>query len=71
MNPYTCVYSTMIRAGRTTYFVEVNESEEKERSLSIRQTTKGDRKRPTIHVEAESVVQFCLAISEARSCVPV
>ena len=69
MDNYT-VYSTMIRAGRVTYFVDVKEAKTGKRYVSISQAgidMEGNRERKTLRVFAESIESFEIAIREAKS----
>ena len=66
------IYSTMIRAGRTTYFVDIRESKNGAKYLSISESRiDADEKksRSTIRVFGESVEQFKQAIDEAVASV--
>ena len=67
MTQSNAVYSTMVRAGRTTYFIDVREAKNGKRYLSISETRIGaddKRQRATIRV-FEGVDQFRQAIDEA------
>jgi hypothetical protein len=62
------IYSTMIRAGRTTYFVDIRQAKNGKNYLSIsQQSIDADEKkqRAVIRVFAESVESFKEAINEA------
>jgi hypothetical protein len=62
------VFSTMVRAGRTTYFVDVREAKNGKRFLSISETqidAEEKRKRSTLRVFSESVEPFRQAVNEA------
>jgi len=64
------IYSTMIRAGRTTYFIDVKEAKNGSKYISISEhRLDQDQKkvRSTIRVFGESVEQFRQAIDEAAS----
>jgi hypothetical protein len=65
----TAVYSTMIRGGKVTYFVDVREAKNGKRFLSISETRiEGEeRKRTTLRVFSESIEPFKQAISEAAT----
>lgn len=66
------VYSTMVRAGRTTYFVDVREAKNGNRYLSIAESRIDDddkRQRTTVRVFGESVEQFKQAVDEAAAAV--
>ncbi len=62
------VFSTMVRAGRTTYFVDVREAKNGKRYLSISETQidgEEKRKRSTVRVFSESVEPFRQAVNDA------
>jgi hypothetical protein len=64
----TAIYSTMIRAGRTTYFIDVKEAKTGSKYISIsehRTDVDSKKSRSTIHVFGESIEQFKQAIDEA------
>jgi hypothetical protein len=60
----------MIRAGRTTYFIDVKEKKDGHRFVQISQqklATDTTRQRTVIQIGGESVEQFRQAINEAAS----
>jgi len=62
------LYSSMVRAGRTTYFVDVREAKNGKKYLSIAESRiDGDekRQRSTLRVFSENVEQFRQAVEEA------
>ena len=63
------IYSTMVRAGRTTYFVDVREAKNGHKYLSIseNQINGEQKKRTTVRVFGEAIVQFRQAIDEAAA----
>jgi hypothetical protein len=63
------IFSTMVRAGRTTYFVDIREAKNGHKYLSIAESQlNGDqRKRSTVRVFNEAIVQFRQAIDEAAA----
>jgi hypothetical protein len=66
------LFSSMVRSGRTTYFVDVKEAKNGKKYLSIteNQLEDGDKKtRTTVRVFKESVDQFRQAIDEAAAVV--
>jgi hypothetical protein len=66
------VYSSMVRAGRTTYFVDVREAKNGKRYLSIsenRLDEEDKKQRTTVRVFKESVDQFRQAVEEASKAV--
>jgi hypothetical protein len=66
----SAIYSTMVRAGRTTYFVDVREAKNGNKYLSIAESrldADEKRQRTTVRVFGESVEQFRQAIVEAAA----
>lgn len=65
------IYSTMVRSGRTTYFIDVREAKNGNRYLMVSETRLDgeERKRSTIRVFGETVGQFQQAIDEAAATV--
>jgi len=62
------IYSTMIRAGRTTFFIDVKEAKNGAKYISIsehRIDVDSKKSRSTIRVFGESMEQFRQAITEA------
>ena len=69
MTNNNAIYSTMVRAGKTTYFIDVREAKNGQKYLSISESkVAGDeKKRTTIRVFGETVDVFRQAIEEAAS----
>jgi hypothetical protein len=65
----TAIFSTMIRSGRTTYFVDVREAKNGKRYLSISENSLDgeQRKRTTLRVFSEAIEPFRQAIDEASA----
>ena len=66
------MYSTMVRAGRTTYFVDVKEAKNGRKFISIAENRIEDgekKQRSTVRVFGESIEQFRQAINEAAASV--
>ena len=66
------IYSTMIRAGRTTFFIDVKEAKTGAKYISIsehRIDVDSKNSRSTIRVFGESIEQFRQAINEAAASV--
>lgn len=63
------LFSTMVRAGRTTYFVDVKEAKNGNKYLSIAETRINgeERKRVSLRVFGEAVQDFRQAVEEAVS----
>jgi hypothetical protein len=65
-------FSTIVRAGRTTYFVDVREARNCKKFLSISESridADEKRQRSTLRVFSETVEQFRQAIDEAAAVV--
>lgn len=71
MSNNNAIYSTMVRSGKTTYFVDVKEAKNGNKYLMISETRlDGDeKKRTTVRVFGETVDQFRQAIDEAAAAV--
>ena len=66
------VFSTIVRAGRTTYFVDVREAKNGKKFLSISESridADEKRQRSTLRVFSETVEQFRQAVDEAATVV--
>jgi hypothetical protein len=61
------LYSSMIRSGRTTYFVDVREAKNGSKFIAVSENkiNGNERKRVTVRVFAECVQDFRKAIDEA------
>jgi hypothetical protein len=71
MSKQNAVFSTMVRAGRTTYFVDVREAKNGNKYLSITESRfNGDEKqKTTIRVFGDAVQEFRQAVSDAAAAV--
>ncbi|MFN0156495.1 MAG: DUF3276 family protein [Bacteroidota bacterium] len=71
MTNTNAVFSTMVRSGKTTYFVDVKEAKNGKKYLSISENRlEGEeKKRTTVRVFGETVDQFRQAINEAAAAV--
>jgi len=71
MGKNNAVFSTMVRAGRTTYFVDVREAKNGNKYLSITESRfNGDEKqKTTIRVFGDTVQEFRQAVSDAAAAV--
>jgi 3-hydroxymyristoyl/3-hydroxydecanoyl-(acyl carrier protein) dehydratase len=66
------LFSSMVRSGRTTYFIDVKEAKNGKKYLTITENRldDGDKKtRVTVRVFKESIEQFRQAVDEAASAV--
>jgi hypothetical protein len=71
MTPNNAVFSTMVRAGKATYFIDVREAKNGNRYLSIAESRVDgeERKRVTLRVFGESIDPFRQAINEAAGTI--
>lgn len=69
MTSNNAVYSTMVRAGKITYFVDVKEAKNGKKYLSISETQMNgeEKKRTTLRVFSEGIDPFRQAIEEAAN----
>ncbi|MEX1138923.1 MAG: DUF3276 family protein [Bacteroidota bacterium] len=67
------IFSTMIRSGRTTYFLDVKEAKNGNKFLAITESRfDGEaKKKTTIRVFGDSVTEFRRAVDEAVAAVSV
>jgi hypothetical protein len=65
------LYSTMVRSGRTTYFVDVKEAKNGNKYLSISENRINgeEKKRTTVRVFGDSIPEFKKAIEDAAAAV--
>ena len=66
------LYSTMVRSGHTTYFVDLKEAKNGNKYLSICESKLNgeEKKRMTVRVFGESIPEFRKAIDDAAAAVP-
>jgi hypothetical protein len=71
MSNNNAVYSTMVRSGRTTYFVDVKEAKTGTKYLSITESKiDGDeKKKTTVRIFGDSIEEFRKAIDDAAASV--
>jgi len=72
MTNNNAIYSSMVRAGRTTYFVDVREAKNGNKYLSISENridAEQKKSRTTVRVFGETIDQFRAAIEEAAAAV--
>lgn len=70
MTKNNAIFSTMVRAGRTTYFVDVKEAKNGNKFLSISEnkiTSDQKKERVTLRVFGETIGQFRQAVDEAAA----
>ena len=73
MDKNNAIYSTMVRAGRTTYFVDLREAKNGSKYLSISENKISNEKgkeRVTLRVFGETIEQFRQAVEEVSKAVP-
>jgi hypothetical protein len=66
------LFSTMVRSGRTTYFVDVKEAKNGNKFISISENridADEKKQRTTVRVFGDSIDQFRQAIDEAAAAV--
>ena len=66
------LYSSVVRAGRTTYFVDVKEAKNGAKYLSISESridNDDKRQRTTLRVFGESIEPFRQAVADASAAV--
>lgn len=63
------IYSTMVKSGKTTYFIDLKEAKNGSKYLSISETRLDgeEKKRNTVRVFGETMEQFRKAIEEASA----
>ena len=71
MTNNTSLYSTMVRSGRTTYFVDLKEAKNGNKYLSITESKiDGDQKQKmTIRVFGETIEEFRKAVNDAAAAI--
>jgi len=67
----SALYSTMVRSGRTTYFVDLKEAKNGSKYLSITESKiDGDQKQKmTIRVFGDTVEEFRKAVNDAAAAI--
>ncbi len=67
----SALYSTMVRSGRTTYFIDLKEAKNGNKYLSICESKiNGDeKKRITLRVFGETVEEFRRAVNDAAAAI--
>ena len=65
------LYSTVIKSGKNTYFVDIKEAKNGNKYLAITELQAGDRDRKnTIRVFGEAVAKLRDAVAEAAATIP-
>jgi hypothetical protein len=67
----SALYSTMVRSGRTTYFVDLKEAKNGHKYLSISENKIDgeEKKRVTVRVFGESIGEFQKAVNDAAAAI--
>jgi hypothetical protein len=67
----SALYSTMVRSGRTTYFVDLKEAKNGNKYLSITESKiNGEQKQKmTIRVFGDSISEFRKAVNDAAAAI--
>jgi hypothetical protein len=67
----SALYSTMVRSGRTTYFVDLKEAKNGNKYLSITESKiDGEQKQKmTIRIFGETVEEFRKAVNDAAAAI--
>ncbi len=72
MTPNNALFSSMVRSGRTTYFIDVKEAKNGNKYISISETKvdADDKKsRATVRIFGETIGQFRQAVNDAAASV--
>ena len=67
----SALYSTMVRSGRTTYFVDLKEAKNGNKYLSITESKiDGEQKqKQTIRIFGETIEEFRKAVNDAAAAI--
>jgi len=67
----SALYSTMVRSGRTTYFVDLKEAKNGSKYLSITESKiNGEQKqKQTIRIFGETIEEFRKAVNDAAAAI--
>ncbi len=63
-------YSTVIKAGKNTYFVDVKEAKNGNKYLAITESQAGNPQRKTIRIFGEAIGKLRDAVAEASATIP-
>ncbi|HUI29701.1 MAG TPA: DUF3276 family protein [Candidatus Acidoferrales bacterium] len=64
------LYSSVIKSGKNTYFVDVKEAKNGNKYLAITESQAGDPQRKTIRIFGEAIGKFRDAVAEASATIP-
>jgi hypothetical protein len=72
MTNNSALYSTMVRSGKTTYFVDLKEAKNGHKYLSISENKIDgeEKKRVTVRVFGDSIEEFKKAVDDAAAAIP-
>jgi uncharacterized protein (DUF4415 family) len=67
MDKNNAIYSTMVRAGRTTYFIDTREASTGRKYITITQSKIANQTKTTVklRIDTDAIEQFKQAIEEA------
>ena len=67
----SALYSTMVRSGRTTYFIDLKEAKNGNKYLSITESKINgeEKKKITLRVFGETIEEFRKAVDDAAAAV--
>jgi hypothetical protein len=67
----SALYSTMVRSGRTTYFVDLKEAKNGNKYLSITESkiNSDQKQKMTIRVFGETINEFKKAVDDAAAAI--
>ncbi len=64
------LFSSVIKAGKNTYFVDVKEAKNGNKYLAITESQAGNSQRKTIRVFGEAIGKLRDAVAEAAATIP-
>ena len=64
------LYSTMVKSGKNTYFVDVKEAKNGNKYLAITESQAGNSQRKTIRIFGEAIGKLRDAVQEAAATIP-
>ena len=64
------LYSTVIKSGKNTYFVDVKEAKNGNKYLAITESQAGNPQRKTIRIFGEAIGKLRDAVVEASATIP-
>ena len=64
------LYSTVVKSGKNTYFVDVKEARNGNKYLAITESQAGNSQRKTIRIFGEAIGKLRNAVQEAAATIP-